>query len=262
MAIQAHMYPSNVSSSFYNNGYCNVGLLESQFNSQQKHDQQQQQQLEEPLQQLHNESWLRQVDSNLLVYDSKALNSPSFVVQLEKQWEEIDQYIRFQNEKLRFMLQEQHKQQVAALLKIVESRSLYILKQKDEEIEQVARKMAELEDFLRRLEMENKEWKKVAQEKEAMVSWLNKTLEEMRERVANDAESCCDERSGKELEEEGIAEYSGAQVMLCKSCHSRRSCFLFLPCRHLCSCKACDAFLEACPVCRMPKKASIETLIF
>ncbi|TKY67651.1 BOI-related E3 ubiquitin-protein ligase 3 [Spatholobus suberectus] len=278
MAIQAQWYPNNSASPFFNNGYCAGGLIDSHVNFQHKHHQQQQQLSEQHLRELYNGNY-GTVQPNLHVYNSKATNCPMFAVQLEKQREEIDQYIKFQNEELRYMLQEHGKQHAVALLKKMESRSLHILREKDEEIAQAVKKKLELEEYLRRLEAENIKWQKVAQEKETMALTLYKTLEEMTEGgyflnsgvVANDAVSFCDETGEKEdMQEEattenrvecgGVSEFEQIRggVMLCKSCHSRSSCFLFLPCRHLSSCKVCNAFLEACPVCTTPKKATIE----
>ncbi|KAK7264205.1 hypothetical protein RJT34_31810 [Clitoria ternatea] len=278
MAIQAQLYPSNSASPFWNNnnGYCASGLVDPHFNSQQKHHLQQQQQSQE----LYN-GWRGAVDPNIHVHNPKALNSPTFALMLEKQWEETDRYINFQNEKLRYTLQEHWKQQVTALLKKAESRSLYVLAEKDKEIAQAAKRRVELEEYLRKLEAENREWQRVAKEKETMALTLYKTLEEMREGgyctngvVANDAVSFCDETRRNEEEataENNVAECGGKRVgeleqitgvMVCKSCNSRRSCYLFLPCRHLSCCQVCNAFLDACPICRMPKKATIETLIF
>ncbi|XP_061372477.1 probable BOI-related E3 ubiquitin-protein ligase 3 [Gastrolobium bilobum] len=219
------------------------------------------------------------------LYNNSLLYSQSLDLELHKQRDEIDQYITSHNEKLRTMMQEHRMQQVAALLKKMESQALCVLIQKDEQIAHAAKKMTELEDFVRRLEAENQSWQRVAQEKEATVLSLHNTLEQIKERdfcyfnngvaAAEDVESCCDE-SGRNmaLEEEtgesrvfngGVireAEQIRRKTMVCKCCNSRSSCCLFLPCRHLCSCKACEAFLQACPVCRMPKKSSIETLNF
>ncbi|XP_061344184.1 probable BOI-related E3 ubiquitin-protein ligase 3 [Gastrolobium bilobum] len=261
MAIQS--YQINVGSSS-NNGDYGDGLIEYSLYFQQKH--QHQHQLEQRL---------GHVDPNLVVYNSEVSNSPNFAVQLEKDREEINEYIKFQDERLRFMLQEQGKQQVAVLLKIMEARSLDIMRDKEEEIAKATQKRVELEDFLKRLETEKQALQMAAQEKKEMVSFLYKTLEEIKASskvVANEAESFCDEgRENKRLEDEGkggkqvecggVANFE-PEVMLCKSCHSGRSCIVFLPCRHLCSCKTCDAILDACPVCKMPKRSSIETLLF
>jgi len=178
-----------------------------------------------------------------------------------------------QNERLRLVLQEQRKQQLAQLLKKIESKTLLFLRQKDEEIAQAAKRTMELEDFLGRLEAENRAWQRVAQENEAMVVSLNNTLEHVKETApcgfnngADDAESCCDNGGGQEETEEnrgGLCEVEQRNMMtVCKGCYCRSSCMLFLPCRHLCSCKSCEALLDSCPVCTTAKKASIEALIF
>ncbi|KAL9296340.1 hypothetical protein ACSQ67_022236 [Phaseolus vulgaris] len=280
MAIQAQWYPNNSASPFWNNGHCAAaGFMDSGISFQHKH-QQQQQLAEQHLGELCNGTQ-GTVDPNIRACSSEVLNSPMFAIQFEKQWEEIDQYIKSEDEKLRYMIKEHGKQQVIALLKKLETRSVHVLRGKDEEIAQAMKRRVELEEYLRRLEAENSRWQRLAQEKENMALSLYKTLEEMTESgnflnngaVANDAVSCCGETGGiEETEEEAMAE-KGLEcggvneleqitrrggVMLCKSCHSRSSCFLFLPCRHLSSCKVCNTFLEACPVCSTPKKATIE----
>lgn len=184
-----------------------------------------------------------------------------------------------QSEKLRILLEEQRKQQVEELLKKVELNALYLLKQKDEEIAQATKSTTELKEFVRRLEVENQSWRKVAEEKEATVLSLHNTLEDMKERAlyhvaTEDAESCCDDNMMKTeaMKEEtgenrmyrdgaGEVEQIRKRTMDCKCCHSQKSCFMFLPCRHLSSCKTCEPFLQVCPVCSMPKKSSMETLI-
>ncbi|KAJ7978625.1 E3 ubiquitin-protein ligase BOI [Quillaja saponaria] len=249
------------------------------FNLQQKHQQ---------LQQLQNQQQRNQnmaFDNSILVSNLKAINnnhqsisySQIMAAQVEKQRLEIDHYIRLQNERLRIMLQEQKKQQLMAMMQKIESKAVLLLRQKDEEIAQARKRMLELEDFYRKLEAENQAWQRVAEENEATVMFLNHTLEQMRERACcfnngeEDAESCCNENRGDiEVEEETweakVGDFEkqrkGKIMMVCKGCNSRSSCILFLPCRHLCSCKACEAFLEACPVCKTAKKASIEALIF
>ncbi|KAJ9189556.1 hypothetical protein P3X46_000834 [Hevea brasiliensis] len=212
--------------------------------------------------------------------------SQSIVAYDEKQRQEIDHYIRLQNERLRLFLQEQTKQQLASMMKRIESKALLLLRQKDEEIARAAKRTAELEDFLKRLEMESQVWQRVAQENEAMVISLDNTIEQLREKAsccfengAEDAESCCDmnreeEEEAEETEQrsrvfvgDNVTEEERARkkrmtmMMACKGCNSRNPCILFLPCRHLCSCKACEAILDSCPLCQTPKKASIEALI-
>lgn len=251
------------------------GGLNQHFNVQQ----QKQQQLQQcNMHQLQNYQLQRNQDlfsDNTLVSASKNncntsnLSMSTLASYDEKQRQEIDHYIRLQNERLRLVLQEQKRQQLGLLLKKLESKALPILKQKDEEIAQAAKRTVELGEFLKKLEFENQTWQRMAQENEAMVVSLNNTIEQLRENSsgcfnngAEDSESCCDVSSGAE---EGLLDAADdtarKMVMVCKGCNSRNSCILFLPCRHLCSCKACEAFLDSCPVCQTPKKASIEALM-
>lgn len=184
------------------------------------------------------------------------------------------------------VLQEQRKQQLGTLLKKLEVKTSTILRQKDEEIAKATNRAMELETLLKKLETESQAWQRIAQENESMVYSLNNTIEELREKGSccfnngvEDAESCCDFPEREEEEEETERNRGGncidcgenkeeertrkmMMVNVCKGCNSGDSCFLFLPCRHLCSCKNCEAFLESCPVCLTPKKASIEALIF
>ncbi|KAK6120876.1 hypothetical protein DH2020_045373 [Rehmannia glutinosa] len=135
----------------------------------------------------------------------------------------------------------------------------FLLTQKQEEITKAANRTMELQEFLKRMEIENQSWQRVAKENESMVASLNSTIQRLREsqslsaNAAEDAESCC--QNGEEKEEKI------ENKMVCKGCNSRNSCVVLLPCRHLCSCKDCEVFLDSCPVCRMVKKGSIIALI-
>uniref|UniRef100_A0A5B6ZCP2 Putative BOI-related E3 ubiquitin-protein ligase 2 n=1 Tax=Davidia involucrata TaxID=16924 RepID=A0A5B6ZCP2_DAVIN len=202
--------------------------------------------------------------------------SRTIASQIENQTQEIDRFINLQNERLRLALQEQRKQQLTLLLKKYEPKTLILLKQKDEEIAKAVQRTKELEEFLRRVELENQTWQRMAKQNEAMVLSLNNTIEQVKENACftngvEDAESSCDvmnrggtedetgENRGHKNEEEN--EEQRTRKMVCRSCNFRSSCVIFLPCRHLCSCKACEGFLDSCPVCGMAKKASIEVLI-
>ncbi|EXC16574.1 putative E3 ubiquitin-protein ligase MGRN1 [Morus notabilis] len=276
MAIQAQLYQENLgfplcgsqdwTVDIGNNGCGAFNFNQFSFGSQQKnhhHHHQDQQQIF--IQELQN---LQQKNDKFLHDNTLSMAySQRIAEQAEKQRQEVDQYIKLHNESLRLMLQEQRKQLMTTLIKKIEPKLLALLRDKDEEIALAAKRTMELEDLLRKLESENQAWQRVAQEKEAMVVSLNNSLEQAREMAsfcpsngAEDAESCCDFG----MENRGEEETRGGKqsVMVCKACNSRNSCVLLLPCRHLCSCKACEAFLDSCPVCRTPKKASIEALIF
>ncbi|KAF7829555.1 putative BOI-related E3 ubiquitin-protein ligase 2 [Senna tora] len=155
---------------------------------------------------------------------SQALND-----QLEIQRHEIDRMLLSQNEKLRHALQLQRKQQVAMLVNGLESKSMSLIRQKEDDLAEAKKKSIELEDWLRKAEIESEAWQRIAREKEAMVMSLTSKLEEVKERRvwdrqrAEDTESC-----------------SGP---------------------HLCSCYFCEALLEFCPVCKSAKEGCLEVLL-
>ncbi|KAA8535984.1 hypothetical protein F0562_028462 [Nyssa sinensis] len=263
MAIQPQLYSENLA--FLLGGSQDAfGLNEFCFNASQKQEDIQQQQLQ-------NCDLFPKINSKS--HQSKAY-SPSITAQIEKQRQEIDRFITLQNERLRLVLEEQRKQQLELLLEKYNAKTLILLKQKDEEIAKYVQRRMELEEFLRRMEIENQMWQRVAKEKEAMVLSLNNTIEQLRESAcfnngAEDAESCCDvmnrgsreDETGENRGHEEEKEEQRRRKMICKSCNSRNSCVIFLPCRHFCSCKACEACLDSCPVCGMTKKANLEVLI-
>ncbi|XVE48852.1 hypothetical protein DITRI_Ditri01bG0035100 [Diplodiscus trichospermus] len=296
MAIQAQLYSENIgfplcgSQDWIDNGCVNGGFNQFCFGDlQQKSQLQQLQHHQQQLQQLQNQ---QQWNQNLRNRESMMYRQ-TMVSQVDKQRHEIDQFIRSQNERLKLLLQEHRKQQVAVLVKKIEPKASILLRQKDEEIARATNKTMELQNLLKKLEMESQTWQRVAQENEAMVVSLNNTLEQLREQASccfnngvDDAESCCEVNMGGMEAEENRGTFAGfvadhlqqehdeertrqmmttttttTTTMVCKCCNSRSSCVLFLPCRHLCSCKHCAAFLDSCPVCRTVKKASIEALI-
>ncbi|KAJ1439982.1 hypothetical protein SESBI_02213 [Sesbania bispinosa] len=135
MAIEAHLYPTNIGFPL-----CVPRDLSS-FKSQQQHftSLKHQQPPEQCLQQLHtsivdpNPLFL----SNFSAYNYNSTNkyhhnqpSKSLAIEFAQQRDEVDQYIISQNAKLRIMFLEQRKQQVLALLKKVESDALYMLSQR------------------------------------------------------------------------------------------------------------------------------------
>ncbi|ESQ53610.1 hypothetical protein EUTSA_v10027575mg [Eutrema salsugineum] len=176
---------------------------------------------------------------------------------MEKQKQEIDQFIRVQNESLRYVLQEQRKQEMEMILRKMETKALVLMTQKDEAMSQALSKNMELEDLLRKMEVEKQTWQRMARENEEMVATLNSTLEQVRERAATfhdeaaveDEGSCCggDSFPAKKMSN------------CCWNCGSNgETRVLFLPCRHLCCCTECEAGLVLCPMCNTPKKNRIE----
>ncbi|KAL4364144.1 hypothetical protein GQ457_04G001360 [Hibiscus cannabinus] len=251
MAVQAQLYSDNIEFPLWSSFDCGgIGTVAgnggfNQFCFEFGHQQQQVQ------------------NQNLCFENREAMAS-----QDEKQrHDEIDEFIRSQNERLRLLLQEQRKQHVAVMVRKLESKATVLLGQKDEELAKARNRTMELQNLVNKLEMENQAWQRVVRENEAKVVSLNNTLEQLQQQQnqagccfnngVGDAESCCEET--EERENRGFVE--ATTTMVCKCCNSRGSCVLFIPCRHLSSCKDCAAFLDCCPVCSTAKKASIEALI-
>ncbi|KAK6939323.1 hypothetical protein RJ641_028854 [Dillenia turbinata] len=191
--------------------------------------------------------------------------------QVDKQMKEIDGLLRIQNERLRQAMQEQRKKQLAYLLTRFETAAMNLMRQKDEDLAKATKQTIELEDSLRKAELENEAWQRVAKENEAMVIDLNNNLQQAREKLSltsttDDAESCCDENRVKNRADSQVIvvaeEEELGRRMVCKCCDSQNSCIVFFPCRHLCCCKACEPFLGFCPVCTGVKKASMEVFLF
>ncbi|KAK9690747.1 hypothetical protein RND81_09G151600 [Saponaria officinalis] len=135
--------------------------------------------------------------------------SKSLSEQLEKQGHEIDRLIVLQNERLKLALQEQRKQQLRLIMKNLEAKAMRLLKQKDNEIAFATKKIIELQEIMRKMEVENQTWQSIASQNEAMVFSLSNTLEQLQQQlrqqqqqqqscsssssnVVDDVESCCD----------------------------------------------------------------------
>ncbi|MCL7029291.1 hypothetical protein MKW94_000492 [Papaver nudicaule] len=214
-----------------------------------------------------------------LLHSSMAFTQ-SLLSQVEKQQrQEIDRFVALQNERLRLALHEQRKQQLAVMLGSIESKAINLLQQKNDQLSEATKKTMELEECLRKAEMENQVWQRVAKENEAMVIALHNTLDQVKENVycyssvaAEDAGSCCDNYSdhnnvhnnnNNNPEQEQVEENSLMMMnkICCKGCNSRDSCILLFPCRHLCLCKSCDTFSSHCPVCKCVKNGSMEVFM-
>ncbi|XP_038718544.1 BOI-related E3 ubiquitin-protein ligase 1-like [Tripterygium wilfordii] len=208
----------------------------------------------------------RQVSHNLDTGSSSSSSGPStccssllstgltrsFDAQLEMQCQEINCILQLQSERLKSSLQQQRRLELAILLRNIESKAMSLMRQKEQVLAQSTNKRVELEAQLKRAEMESESWQRLARENEAVVTDLNNTLEQVREQAA-----MASNRAGDAESSSG----DGSLWIACKLCYSRTSCVLFLPCRHLCSCKSCEAFLSSCPVCKSVKEGSLEVFL-
>ncbi|KAL4572842.1 hypothetical protein LXL04_019630 [Taraxacum kok-saghyz] len=261
MAIQAHLYSENLAFPFIGDDGCGGNLSQDLmenacglndiylFNLQQQQQQQQYQQSYPPT--TKNQDTCFESGFTKPV----SMHSQSVATHIQKHNQEIEGFISLQNERLRIALQAHRKQQLLTILKKYESKSELLLKQKDEEIKRASTRRIELEEFLRRIDIERQKWQMTAMETEAMVMNLSNKIEQLRENSKIEVEdegSCCHHKNDIE----------NKNTMICKNCFNEDSCVVMIPCRHLCCCRSCDAFLHSCPVCKMVKKASIQLSLF
>ncbi|KAL7589156.1 hypothetical protein Lser_V15G40166 [Lactuca serriola] len=261
MAIQARLYSDNLAFPFIGDdgggGNFSQDLMENAcglndfylFNLQQQQQYQQYQQSYQPPMKNQDSCF----ESGF--HKPVSMHSQSVAAHIQNQNQEIERFISLQNERLRLALQAYRKQQLLTILKKYESKSEVLLKQKDEEIRRATTRRIELEEFLRRTDIERQKWQMTAMETEAMVMNLSNKIEQLRENAKIEVEdegSCCHEENNME----------NKNTMICKNCFNEDSCVVMIPCRHLCCCRSCDAFLHSCPVCKMVKKASIQLSVF
>ncbi|KAK1303968.1 hypothetical protein QJS10_CPB11g02013 [Acorus calamus] len=161
-------------------------------------------------------------------------------VLVEKQRQEIDMLLRVQNEKFISVLQRLSSQHISS-----------VLKKKNEEITKANTKMIELQNHVWKLETGNQLWQRTARDAEAAVVALKSALERVRKESNEASSECCSSSNPRTPEK---------IVLSCRTCRSRDSCMLILPCRHLCSCKTCDWMNQLCPVCNSVKNGSVEVL--
>ncbi|XP_062219171.1 probable BOI-related E3 ubiquitin-protein ligase 2 [Phragmites australis] len=179
---------------------------------------------------------------------------------------EIDALIRIENERLRAGLEEARRWHVRTVVSAVERAAARRLRDAEAALEHVLMRNVELEEKLRQMSSEGQAWRGIAENHEAVAAGLRATLDQILqspragagtsaegEGDADDARSCCFER------EESTDDV--ARTRACKACGGADACVLLLPCRHLCLCSACEAAVDACPVCAATKNASLHVLL-
>ncbi|GAB2268216.1 hypothetical protein Dimus_003194 [Dionaea muscipula] len=212
------------------------------------------------------------------------LFSQSLAAEIDIQTREVDMFLKVQNERLRYAVQ----QQMGVLLGRLELRAMTMVRDKEQDLAKVRMKTKELEECLRSAETEIEAWQRTAKENEAMVIGLNSMLQQVKHNypssidingaaaAAEYAQSVCeyDSSSPAPLNSnncssrkrgKGVADEGGKRrksgMGWCRGCHYWGACMVFLPCRHLCSCKSCEGFLQLCPVCHSVKQAIIEVSV-
>lgn len=175
-----------------------------------------------------------------------------------------------QGEQVRQLLEEKRQRHCRQLIAAVELGFSRKLREKDLEAEKVKHQNQELLDRLQHLSAESINWQNKLRQSEQNVNLLRSSIqpyalnrEQQSKEGCGDSEvddcasSYVDDRidahartfnENKELREQWT----------CRVCRCKDVSMLLLPCRHLCLCKDCEGQLDACPLCRAPKNASVQ----
>eukprot|EP00262_Sarcandra_glabra_P012213 TRINITY_DN3104_c1_g2_i2.p1 TRINITY_DN3104_c1_g2~~TRINITY_DN3104_c1_g2_i2.p1 ORF type:complete len:274 (-),score=0.65 TRINITY_DN3104_c1_g2_i2:517-1338(-) len=187
--------------------------------------------------------------------------------QIKQQRDEIDQFLQTQGDQLRRTLAETRQRHYRALFGAAEESAARRLKGKDAELEKAARVHAGLEERVAYLKAEAHVWQSKARAHEATAASLQAQLQQamMARGAAQDKREevgCAGgEMPADDAESAHIDPDRPVSVPLCRACRKRGMSVVLLPCRHLCVCTDCDAAVDACPVCRCVRSASVEVYL-
>lgn len=192
-------------------------------------------------------------------------DSLPFAAMLEKQMRDINLYLYVQGERLKEALQQQKSQQLQFVIKSFESRTMALMREKEENLEKQRVKTKLLEECLIKSVEETEVWQSIAKEKHEKVIELNNMLLMIQRNLLSstlqpndgDAESVYECEA---IEEEVKVSEEMKKKVVCKCCNNGELCVVFLPCRHLCCCKDCETVLGLCPLCQSVKQGSVEIL--
>ncbi|KAL5537531.1 hypothetical protein UlMin_040260 [Ulmus minor] len=198
--------------------------------------------------------------------------------ELDRQKEEMDRFIKIQEEHLVKGVKDMRNRHVHAVLSALEKGIGQKLRDKDLEIENMNRKNKELVERMKQVAMEAQSWHYRAKYNESVVNVLKSNLQQAISQGADqgkegfgdsevdDTASYIDPNnllgipcgSGKSI----LKNYPGSnETMTCRACKSKEVSMLLMPCRHLCLCKECDGLLSVCPVCQSMKAGSVQVYL-
>lgn len=186
--------------------------------------------------------------------------------------------LRFtQKEQLSKGVRDMKQKHIASLLAAIEKGVSKKLREKEVEIENMNRKNRELAERIKQVAVEAQNWHYRAKYNESVVNVLKNNLQQaISQGVEQGKEGFGDSEvddAASYIDPTNLLTIHGAQVkstgkkqgieehMICRACKAKEVSMLLMPCRHLCLCKDCDAFVNACPVCQLIKSASVQVYL-
>jgi E3 ubiquitin-protein ligase BOI-like protein len=181
-----------------------------------------------------------------------------------------------QGEQVRQLLEEKRQRHCRQLIAAVELGFSRKLREKDLEAEKVKYQNQELLDRLQHLSAESINWQNKLRQSEQNVNLLRSSIQQASQHqpYALNREQQSKEGCGDSEVDDCASSYVDDRIdahartfnenkelreqWTCRVCRCKDVSMLLLPCRHLCLCKDCEGQLDACPLCRAPKNASVQ----
>jgi E3 ubiquitin-protein ligase BOI-like protein len=178
----------------------------------------------------------------------------------------------FQGEQVCQLLEEKRQQHSRALLAAIEEGISRRFRDKELEMENMKRQNLELAEHVKQLSIKVHNWQAKARANEAMVTALKSNLQQAQQAVALSLEQSKEGCGDSEADDAASSHHGDddahartfkenrelREQRTCRVCRCNDVSILLLPCRHLCLCKECEARLDACPLCRSLKNASVQ----
>ncbi|XP_057509749.1 E3 ubiquitin-protein ligase BOI-like [Actinidia eriantha] len=193
--------------------------------------------------------------------------------ELDRQKEELDRYIKIQEENMAKGLRDIKQKHMASFLTVIEKGVSQKLREKDVEIENINQKNRELVERIKQAATEAQNWHYRAKYNESVVNVLKNNLhqaisqgpdqgrEGFGDSEVDDTASYIDP-SNYLSGPGGIGTATSLKCnMVCRACKAKEVSIMLMPCRHLCLCKDCDGFIGVCPICQLVKTASVQVYL-
>ncbi|KAF5758580.1 putative transcription factor C2H2 family [Helianthus annuus] len=193
----------------------------------------------------------------------------SIQLEMDCQHKLLDHYVKVQEENMMKGIRELNQKHTALLLNTLETEVRKKLNEKDVEILIMNRRNMELGLKIKQASMEAQAWHYRAKYNESVVNALKNNLQQV-----IPPKNVQQKEGYGDSEVDDAASYTNANDALgnpnqsfstkqlsCKACNGKDVSVLLLPCRHLCLCKDCEAFVENCPVCQTTRTESVHVFM-
>ncbi|KAG0556346.1 hypothetical protein M758_11G044700 [Ceratodon purpureus] len=195
---------------------------------------------------------------------------------LQQERDEIEQILKIQNEQLKNFLDEKRQRHSRQLIAAAEEGFSRRLREKDLEMEKVKRQNQELMERFTQLNAESHHWQTKLRNTETMVNILRSNLQQAQQQQQayplsrEQSKEGCGDSEADDCASSYVDDRNDAHIRTfnenkelreqrtCRVCRCNDVSMLLLPCRHLCLCQDCEGQLNACPLCRTRKNASVQ----